>query len=159
MEKRKGNTAQTVYDIAKPLADELGLDIWDVIYKKEGADWYLRILIDKEDGITIDDCVDMTHAITPMLDKKDPISQEYMLEVSSPGINRKLTKPEHFEKYIGDEIRVKLIRPLKTGEKVLDGELIRADKDEIELKLDEDTSVTIEKKEFSSAVLLEDDFA
>ena len=91
--KKKGNVAQRVWDMALPLAQELGLTLWDVQFVKEGADWYLRLFIDKEGGVTIDDCVDMTHAINPVLDKEDPIPQEYLLEVSSPGIDRKLTRP------------------------------------------------------------------
>ena len=93
--KKKGNVAQRVWDMALPLAQELGLTLWDVQFVKEGADWYLRLFIDKEGGVTIDDCVDMTHAINPVLDKEDPIPQEYLLEVSSPGIDRKRTRPRH----------------------------------------------------------------
>lgn len=70
--------------LAQPLAAELGLTLWDVTFTKEGADWYLRIFIDKPGGVSIDDCVDMTHALSPVLDREDPIPQEYTLEVSSP---------------------------------------------------------------------------
>ena len=99
--KKKGGVAERVREMAEPLARELGLSIWDVQFLKEGADWFLRIFIDKEDGVGIDDCVDMTHAIDPVLDREDPIPQEYTLEVSSPGINRKLVKPEHFAAFLG----------------------------------------------------------
>ena len=91
--KKKGGVAQRVWDMALPLAQELGLSLWDVQFVKEGADWFLRIFIDKEGGVSIDDCVDMTHAIDPVLDREDPIPQEYLLEVSSPGLERKLTRP------------------------------------------------------------------
>ena len=80
--KKKGGVAERVREMAEPLARELGLSIWDVQFLKEGADWFLRIFIDKEDGVGIDDCVDMTHAIDPVLDREDPIPQEYTLEVS-----------------------------------------------------------------------------
>lgn len=99
-EKKKGSTTEIVRALAEPLAKELGLIIWDVTFTKEGADWYLRIFIDKEGGVGIDDCVDLTHAINPVLDSEDPIPQEYTLEVSSPGINRKLHRPEHFEAFL-----------------------------------------------------------
>lgn len=89
--KKKGNVAQRVWELAEPLAKDLGLSLWDVQFVKEGADWFLRLFIDKEGGVTIDDCVDMTHAVNPVLDREDPISQEYLLEVSSPGLERKLT--------------------------------------------------------------------
>ena len=87
----KGNTVSRVTEIITPYAHQLGLEIWDVRFAKEGTDWYLRIFIDKDGGISIDDCVDLTHAITKPLDEADPISQSYTLEVSSPGVERELT--------------------------------------------------------------------
>ena len=78
----KPNTVKLVEEIISPYAKELGLEIWDVRFAKEGSEWYLRIFIDKEGGVSIDDCVDLTHAISKPLDEKDPISQSYMLEVA-----------------------------------------------------------------------------
>lgn len=157
--KKRGNTAEAVMELAKPLAEKLNLTLWDVTYAKEGADWYLRVFIDKEGGIFIDDCVDMTHEINPVLDKEDPIGNEYILEVSSPGVNRKLTRPEHFERYIGELLRVKLIRPTEDGKKVLDGELLSIEPNgDFTLQIDEETTATFEKKECSSVVLYEMDF-
>ena len=75
----KLNTVERVEQIVKPIAIELGYDLWDVRFAKEGADWYLRIFIDKDGGVDINDCVDFTHAITKPLDEADPISQSYML--------------------------------------------------------------------------------
>ena len=119
----------------------------------------LRLFIDKEGGVTIDDCVDMTHAVNPVLDREDPISQEYLLEVSSPGLERKLTRPEHFARYLGKPVRARLIRPLETGERELCGILLRAQEDgQLEIQLDEDTSVTLEKKECSSIHSVDEDF-
>ena len=106
----KGNTVSRVTEIITPYAHQLGLEIWDVRFAKEGTDWYLRIFIDKDGGISIDDCVDLTHAITKPLDEADPISQSYTLEVSSPGVERELTADAHFEKYIGSNVMVRLIR-------------------------------------------------
>ncbi len=157
--KKKGNVAQRVWELSEPLAKELGLSLWDVQFVKEGADWFLRVFIDKEEGVTIDDCVDMTHALSPVLDKEDPISQEYLLEVSSPGLERKLTRPEHFQAYVGRLVRARLIRPLETGERELTGVLLGVDEDgRLEIQLDEDTSVTLEKKEFSSVHSVDEDF-
>lgn len=157
--KKKGNVAQRVWELAEPLAKDLGLSLWDVQFVKEGADWFLRLFIDKEGGVTIDDCVDMTHAVNPVLDRKDPISQEYLLEVSSPGLERKLTRPEHFARYLGKPVRARLIRPLETGERELCGILLRAQEDgQLEIQLDEDTSVTLEKKECSSIHSVDEDF-
>ena len=156
--KKKGNVAQRVWELAEPLAKELGLSLWDVQFVKEGADWFLRVFIDKEEGVSIDDCVDMTHALSPVLDKEDPISQEYLLEVSSPGLERKLTRPEHFAAYEGRPVRARLIRPLETGERELTGVLLGVDEEgRLELQLDEDTSVTLEKKECSSVHSVDED--
>ena len=156
--KKKGNVAQRVWELAEPLAKELGLSLWDVQFVKEGADWFLRVFIDKEEGVSIDDCVDMTHALSPVLDKEDPISQEYLLEVSSPGLERRLTRPEHFAAYVGRPVRARLIRPLETGERELTGVLLGVDEEgRLELQLDEDTSVTLEKKECSSVHSVDED--
>lgn len=108
----KTNTVTRVREIIEPYAKELGLEIWDIKFAKEGTDWYLRIFIDKEGGVSIDDCVDLTHAVTKPLDDADPISQSYILEVSSPGVERELTRDEHFEKYIGSPVMLRLIRPV-----------------------------------------------
>lgn len=154
---KKKSTAERIRELAEPLAKELGLTLWDVQYAKEGADWYLRLFIDKEGGVSIDDCVNMTHAIDPVLDKEDPIPQEYLLEVSSPGWERKLTRPEHFQAYVGKPVRAKLIRPLENGMRELEGILLRAEQNnEFELQLDEETSVTLEKKECSSVNVIEE---
>lgn len=158
-EKKKGNVAQRVWEMAEPLAKELGLTLWDVQFLKEGADWYLRIFIDKEGGVGIDDCVDMTHKINPVLDREDPIPQEYLLEVSSPGLNRKLTRPSHMKAFLGAPVRVKLIRPLESGERVLSGILERAEENgEFEVRMDEDAVRVFQKKECSSVELIEEDF-
>ena len=108
----RSNTVARVYEIVKPYTDELGLDIWDIRFLKEGTDWYLRIFIDKEGGVSLDDCVDLTHAVTKPLDEADPISQSYLLEISSPGIERELVADEHFRKCIGENIMLRLIRPI-----------------------------------------------
>ena len=101
-----GNTVKTVWEIVEPFAQELGLKIWDVRFLKEGSSWYLRIFIDKDGGVSIDDCVDLTHAINKPLDEADPIEQAYFLEVSSPGVERDLVRDEHFTAYIGEKIKL-----------------------------------------------------
>ena len=106
------NTVSTVWEIVEPFATELGLRIWDVRFHKEGSAWYLRIFIDKDGGVSIDDCVALSHLIDKPLDEKDPIEQAYFLEVSSPGVERDLVREEHFTTNIGADIKVKLIRPV-----------------------------------------------
>lgn len=157
-EKPKGNTAEQVRCMAEPLAEELGLSLWDVVFQKEGAQWFLRIYIDRDDtGVSIDDCVDMTRAIDPLLDEADLIQQEYTLEVSSPGINRKLSRPRHMQKFLECPVRVRLIRPLEDGRRELEGILLRAEDDgSFEVQLDEESSAVFEKKECASVILLDD---
>lgn len=82
-----GITVNAVWDIARPIAEKLGLELWDVRFEKEGADWFLRVFIDKDGGVSIDDCVDMSHALDKPLDDADPIEQSYCLEVCSPDWN------------------------------------------------------------------------
>ena len=95
MKKSNGGVALEVAKIAEPLAEELGYFLWDVEYVKEGADMYLRITIDSEEGITIEDCERMHRAIDPLLDEADPIEGAYHLEISSPGIERELKNDMH----------------------------------------------------------------
>ncbi|MGN0521174.1 MAG: ribosome maturation factor RimP [Eubacterium sp.] len=151
----KNSTVAKVAEIVKPYADELGLDIWDIRFVKEGTDWYLRIFIDKDGGVSIDDCVDLTHAITKPLDEADPISQSYLLEISSPGIERELVNPEHFEKFIGADVMLRLIRPI---DKVRDfkGKLKAYDNGTITVELDGGEELSVNKKETSYVKL--DDF-
>ena len=150
-----GNTVKTVWEIAEPLAKELGLEIWDVRFEKEGADWFLRIFIDKDGGVSIDDCVDMSHAIDKPLDEADPIEQSYCLEVCSPGVERDLKRDEHFMKFIGAKIMVKLIRA-RDGIREFKGILASYDNGSFELRLEDGTGLMINKKETSYVKL--DDF-
>ena len=157
--KKKLSTAELVWQLAQPIADGLGLEIWDIRFAKEGADWVLSVFIDKESGVGIDDCVDMTHELNPVLDKEDPINREYTLVVSSPGLGRKLTRTEHFERLMGAPLKVKLIRPLEDGTREIEGELIDVmENGDFELKINDETSVTFTRKECSSVVLMDDDF-
>lgn len=101
----------------------------------------------------------MTHALSPVLDQEDPIPQEYMLEVSSPGLNRKLTRPQHFQALLGAPVLVKLIRPLEDGRRELSGELIDfTPPGSFEIQLDEETTVSFEKKECVSVTVMDEDF-
>lgn len=151
----KGNTVSKVSEIVTPFAEELGLDIWDIRFVKEGTDWYLRIFIDKDGGVSIDDCVDLTHAITKPLDEADPISQSYLLEVSSPGVERELVTDAHFEKYIGADVMLRLIRPI---DKVRDfkGRLTEYKDAQLTIELADGEQLTVNKKETSYVKL--DDF-
>jgi ribosome maturation factor RimP len=119
--KKGSNIISVVTKLVQPVAVEQGLSLWDTEFVKEGAVWYLRIYIDKPDGVTIDDCERFHHSIDPILDEADPIDQSYYLEVSSPGIERQLKKPWHYEIMMGKQICIRLIRPDSIGRKELKG--------------------------------------
>ncbi len=142
------NTVATVWELVEPYAKELGLRIWDVRFLKEGADWYLRIFIDKDGGVSIDDCVDMTHAINKPLDESDPIEQAYFLEVSSPGVERDLVRDEHFTAYVGEKIKVKMIRPVD-GKREFFGILEDYNDGNITIRMSDESGFTFTKKEAS----------
>lgn len=112
MSKPRQNTAEMCAELAQPILENLGLFLWDVRFEKEGSGWFLRYFIDKEGGVDINDCEQFSRAIDPVLDHADPIEQSYCLEVSSPGIERELTRPWHFEKFEGKQVLAKLIRPV-----------------------------------------------
>lgn len=110
--KKFGNTEQLVFDLVKPIADQFGTEIWDVRFEKEGASWYLRVFIDREDGVNIDHCEEISRPLSDILDEKDPISQGYFLEVGSAGIERELIRESHFKASLGKLVKIKLFRPL-----------------------------------------------
>ncbi len=94
--------------MCEPIVNSLGLELWDVRYLKEGAQWYLRVFIDKQEGVTIEDCENVSRAIDEPLDQLDPVDQSYCLEVCSPGLERELVRPEHFQRFEGWPVLVKL---------------------------------------------------
>lgn len=120
--KKGGNTVSIVTDLVEPLVLQQGLILWDVRFEKEGSMWLLRIILDKEGGITVDDCESISRPLDKLLDEVDPIEQSYCLEVASAGLERELTKQWHFDQCIGKEVLVKLIRP-QDGERDFVGEL------------------------------------
>ena len=124
-QNQKGVVA-VVKALAEPLADEFGYILWDVEFVKEGAQRILRITIDSEEGITVDDCEKMHRAIDPVLDEADPIEEAYYLEVSSPGIERELKTDMHIGYCVGADVEVKLYAP-RDGSKVFRGELLPLD--------------------------------
>ena len=111
MKKHTSNTVLVVTELVKAITEPLGLTIWDVEFEKEGSMWILRVIIDKEGGILVDDCEAVSRPLDAKLDEVDPIEQAYCLEVSSAGIERHLTKEWHFEKCMGEKISLRLIRP------------------------------------------------
>ena len=120
-------TETKVFDVVSPVAQENGLYIYSVEFVKEGPSMVLRIYIDKDEtGISITDCENFSRTVSDILDEADIIESNYMLEVSSPGVERKLSEPWHFEKYTGSEVTVRLFSPI-AGKKQFTGTLLKYD--------------------------------
>lgn len=128
MKKPAKNIASAVAALAEPVAESLDLVLWDVEYVKEGTEWYLRITIDSDEGITIDDCEKMHRAIDPILDEADPIEGSYILEVSSPGLERELKNDFHLAACVGDSVEIRLFAPVE-GAKIWSGTLAPVDEE------------------------------
>lgn len=111
---------EQVEAFAKPIVEGQGCSLWDVEYVREGSERFLRLYIDKEGGVNIDDCEAIARAVDPILDEKDPIPESYHFEVCSAGLERPLKRPGDFEKFMGSPILVKLYRP-RNGLKEIPG--------------------------------------
>lgn len=147
---------EKVETLASKIAKDLGYEIWDVRYLKEGKDWILRIYIDSAKGITIEDCEKMSRAIDSPLDKLDPIENPYCLEVSSPGLERELVKNEHFQKSLGQKVKIRLIRPLENKEKDFSGTLLSFKDNNVEILSDKEENLIFNMKDIAFVKL--DDF-
>jgi ribosome maturation factor RimP len=137
--------------LVSPIVKEMGIELWDVEFVRIGGEQYLRILIDSKDGIYIDQCEDVSKAIDPLLDELDIIKGPYILEVSSAGIERGLKKPEHFERYLGSLIEVRLYKAIE-GSKRYVGILRSFEGDHIVLDAN-DRSLVIPLESVSKASL------
>ncbi|MBE6970149.1 MAG: ribosome maturation factor RimP [Ruminococcaceae bacterium] len=125
---------EKVTQLAQPVARELGLEIWDVEYLREAGQWYLRIYIDKEGGVSINDCEAMSRTMDPLLDEADPIQEAYVFEVSSAGAERELKRPGDFERYMGALVEVKHYQPVN-GAKSHVGKLVGYDNGAVTLEI------------------------
>ena len=103
---------ERVFELAKPVVEEEGCSLWDVEYLREAGTWYLRIYVDKEGGVSIDDCERISRRLDPILDEADPIPESYVFEVGSAGADRELKRPSDFAQFMDSEIEVKLYKPL-----------------------------------------------
>ena len=140
--KKSAKTGYRQYEeraeaIAAPIAEEFGIRIYDVEYVKEGEEFYLNVYIDKDGGVTIGDCENVSRLLSDALDKDDPIKDPYTLIVSSPGLGRALTKDRHLQQSIGQDVEIHLYKPHpETGEKDIRGELLEFDEAQIILFAD-----------------------
>lgn len=123
-----------------PIAEENGVEIYDVEYLKEGSDWYLRAYIDKPEGVNIQDCENVSRALSDKLDEVDFIDDAYILEVSSPGLGRTLKKDKHLEKSLGEEVELRLYKP-RDKQKEFTGILKSFDADSVIIETEEEEKV------------------
>lgn len=139
------NIEEKVEQLVKDKIEAIGYELYDVEYAKEGKNYFLRIFIDKPDGIDLNDCEKVNDAINDMLDTADYIKEQYFLEVSSPGVERVLRKEKHLKQNIGNEISIKLFQKDENGKKEYQGILKGFDNEKIELE----NGVTIERKKIA----------
>ena len=140
-----------VAQLALPFVEEAGCSLWDVEYVKEAGSWFLRIYIDKEAGVSIEDCEAVSRPLSDALDEADPIEGSYVLEVSSAGADRVLKKPEHFQQFAGTEVEVRLYRP-REGKKEFVGDLVSWEDGNVTLTMAGE-QVLFEKKEVAQVRL------
>ena len=136
----KKETEQLAEELLKPIAEAHGVRIYDVEYVKEGSDYFLRAYIDKDGGVNIQDCENVSRAYSDKLDEADPIPEAYILEVSSPGLGRQLKKDRHFENSLGEEVELKLFEA-SDGEKEFRGILKSFDKESVTVQIGEEDRV------------------
>lgn len=137
--------------LAAPIVTQAGCVLWDVEYVREAGNWFLRVYIDKEDGISISDCEAVSRPLSDALDEADPIEGAYTLEVSSAGADRTLKKPEHFMQFCGSEVEVRLYRP-KDGQKNWIGVLSSWEDGNVSITTDS-SAVQFEKNEVAQVRL------
>ncbi len=131
-------------ELIQPIIDRMGFELVDVEYVKEGSDWYLRAYIDKEGGITVNDCEAVAREMNEILDREDYISDSYIFEVSSPGLGRPLKKEKDFKRSLGKDVEIRTYRAID-HEKEFVGELVSYDADSVTIRIDE------EEKQFNKA--------
>ena len=121
--------------LIEPAIESLGYELSDIELKLGGRDGFLRVFIDRSDGIDVEDCQSVSRQVSAILDVEDPLPGHYVLEVSSPGLDRTLTKPAHFQRFMGEDVRIKLRFPLD-GRRNFRGALRSADEEKIEVEVD-----------------------
>ena len=142
------NIEERVEKLIEPIIEKIGYELYDVEYAKEGKNYFLRIFIDSEKGIDLNDCEKVNDAITDILDTENYIKDQYFLEISSPGIERVLRKDKHLEKNIGTDINVKLFKKDENGKKEYLGKLKEYNQNEIVIE-QEEKEIKIERKNIS----------
>lgn len=150
MATEQRSVAAVVYKAVREPVEALGYSIWDLDYVKEGSEWYLRITIDRKEGVDLDDCEKVLRLVDPIITELDPVEGAYHLEVSSPGLERELRTLDHYKKSLGEEIVLKLFVPVE-GRKEWKGRLVSAEEDGTVHLEAENRELTIERKKISRA--------
>ena len=138
-----------VKELIEPIINKLDYELYDVIYTKEGKDYYLKIFIDNDCVISLEDCEKVNNAITDILDEKDYIKQQYFLEISSAGLERVLREDKHFKDNIGKLVELRLYKNLIDNKKIINGILKDFDDDSITIEVEKE-DIRIERKEISN---------
>ena len=145
---KRNDIESLTFKIAEPIVEELEIEIVDIEYIKEGPHMYLRLYIDKDGGVNLDDCQRVSEKISEALDEKDPISENYFLEVSSPGIDRPLKNDKDLKRSIGKDIEISLYKAIDEKKK-LTGKLLNYDDDNIYIEYEDSKEVSIERNVIS----------
>ncbi len=143
---------EKIYQLVRPVADELNYEIYHIEYVKVNGEYYLRIYIDKDGGITLTDCEKLSRRVSDIMDEEDPIPVAYFLEVSSPGLNRGLFTEEHYKKQIGKEVLIRFTKSFE-GKKNVKGLLKEVNEDSIVIEVEENNLFTVPKDKIKSANL------
>ncbi|KKY02590.1 MULTISPECIES: ribosome maturation factor RimP [Paraclostridium] len=144
----KKSTEAMIEELVLPITNEHNIELVDVEYVKEAGEYYLRIFIDKDGGVSLNDCEVVTRAINPILDEKDPIKENYFLEVSSPGLDRPLKKEKDFVRYAGRDVEVKLYKPTN-GLKHFEAELVELAENKVVKLIVDGEEMEFDKKDIA----------
>ena len=137
--------------LVRPVVEEEGCSLWDVEYVREAGTWYLRVFIDRDGGVGIDDCERISRRLDPLLDEEDPIPDSYVFEVGSAGAERELKRPSDFEQFLGHEVELRLYRPMD-GKKSFVGTLAGYDDGNVTITVGEE-ALTFEKQQIAKVNL------
>lgn len=149
----KQKIEDVIMELAEPITQDFGLELVDVEFKKEGGSWFLRVFIDKEAGIDLEDCEKVSRALDTRLDEVDPIPQAYHLEISSPGLERPLKKDEDFKRFAGRQVQLSTYTPIE-GQKKFQGELLGLGGDKVQLVNQQGIKIEIPKEQIAKAKLV-----
>lgn len=146
--KKRQEIEEHTEELVTPILERMGFFLYDVEYVKEGGDFYLRVYIEKEGGITVDDCEAVSREMNELLDQEDYVEGSYIFEVSSPGLGRTLKKDRHLQSSLGEEVEIKTFRPMEK-KKEFSGVLLSFDSDTLTIRQEDQTEQTFQRKDIA----------